>query len=128
MQGSFQFECFTNGLASCRAWKVYLRDSKQRFQLFRVVSLTRKQELILKPIDESLLASWCTKSRAKSGHESAKHAPEQRRKHARWLDADDPGVVANAMLIMTTPEIRPFLGFAMFWLANGAARGILSAV
>lgn len=33
-------------------------------------------------------------------HESAKHALEQRRKYARWLDSDDPAVVANAMLIM----------------------------
>jgi four helix bundle suffix protein len=33
-------------------------------------------------------------------HESAKHAREQRRKYARWLDADDPVVVANAMLII----------------------------
>jgi four helix bundle suffix protein len=33
-------------------------------------------------------------------HESAKHALKQRRKYARWLDAQDPVVVANAMLIM----------------------------
>ncbi|MBE0589877.1 MAG: topoisomerase DNA-binding C4 zinc finger domain-containing protein [Hydrogenophaga sp.] len=33
-------------------------------------------------------------------HESAKHAREQRRKYARWLDAEDPAVVANAMLII----------------------------
>lgn len=33
-------------------------------------------------------------------HESAKHALNQRRKYARWLDAEDPVVVANAMLIM----------------------------
>jgi restriction system protein len=33
-------------------------------------------------------------------HESAKHAREQRKKYARWLDADDPMVVANAMLII----------------------------
>jgi restriction system protein len=33
-------------------------------------------------------------------HESAKHALTQRRKYARWLDADDPLVVANAMLIL----------------------------
>lgn len=33
-------------------------------------------------------------------HESAKHALQQRRKYARWLDADDPVVVANAMLII----------------------------
>lgn len=33
-------------------------------------------------------------------HESAKHALEQRRKYAQWLDADDAVVVANAMLII----------------------------
>lgn len=33
-------------------------------------------------------------------HESAKHALIQRRKYARWLDADNPLVVANAMLIL----------------------------
>jgi len=33
-------------------------------------------------------------------HESAKHALEQRRKYAPWLDADDATVVANAMLII----------------------------
>jgi len=33
-------------------------------------------------------------------HESAKHALEQRQKYARWLDADDAVVVANAMLII----------------------------
>lgn len=33
-------------------------------------------------------------------HESAKHALEQRKKYARWLDSDDPVVVANAMLII----------------------------
>jgi four helix bundle suffix protein len=33
-------------------------------------------------------------------HESARHALEQRRKYARWLDADDAVVVANAMLIV----------------------------
>ena len=33
-------------------------------------------------------------------HESAKHAREQRQKYAQWLDADDPVVVANAMLII----------------------------
>jgi len=33
-------------------------------------------------------------------HESAKHALEQRRKYAPWLDAEDPVVVANAMLLM----------------------------
>ena len=38
-------------------YKVYLRDAKNRFQLSRVVTLTRKQELILKAIDRSLLKS-----------------------------------------------------------------------
>jgi len=33
-------------------------------------------------------------------HGSAKHALEQRKKYARWLDADDAVVVANAMLII----------------------------
>jgi four helix bundle suffix protein len=33
-------------------------------------------------------------------HESAKHALEQRKKYARWLDSDDPVIVANAMLII----------------------------
>jgi restriction system protein len=33
-------------------------------------------------------------------HESAKHALEQRRKYARWLDSDDPAVVSNAMLVI----------------------------
>lgn len=33
-------------------------------------------------------------------HESAKHALEQRKKYARWLDAEDPIVVANALLLM----------------------------
>lgn len=33
-------------------------------------------------------------------HESAKHARVQRQKYGRWLDADDPVVVANAMLII----------------------------
>jgi len=32
--------------------------------------------------------------------ESAKHALEQRKKYAEWLDADDAVVVANAMLII----------------------------
>jgi transposase len=38
-------------------YKVYLRDTKNRFQLSRVVSLTKRQELILKTIDKALLAS-----------------------------------------------------------------------
>ena len=33
-------------------------------------------------------------------HESAKHALAQRGKYARWLDSQDPLVVANAMLII----------------------------
>jgi len=33
-------------------------------------------------------------------HESAKHALEQRQKYARWLEADDAVVVANAMLLI----------------------------
>jgi len=33
-------------------------------------------------------------------HESAKHALEQRKKYAPWLDVDDAVVVANAMLII----------------------------
>ena len=33
-------------------------------------------------------------------HESAKHALEQRKKYAPWLDSDDAVVVANAMLII----------------------------
>jgi four helix bundle suffix protein len=33
-------------------------------------------------------------------HESARHALEQRKKYAHWLDADDELVVANAMLII----------------------------
>lgn len=33
-------------------------------------------------------------------HESAKHALAQRSKYARWLDADDAAVVANAMLLI----------------------------
>ena len=37
--------------------KVYLRDAKKRFHLSRVVSLTKKQELILKTIDKKLLKS-----------------------------------------------------------------------
>jgi len=33
-------------------------------------------------------------------HESAKHALEQRKKYALWLDSDDDTVVSNAMLII----------------------------
>jgi len=36
-------------------YKVYLRDAKNRFQLSRIVTLTKKQELILKTIDKALL-------------------------------------------------------------------------
>jgi transposase len=38
-------------------YKVYLRDAKKGFQLSRVVTLTKNQELILKTIDKSLLKS-----------------------------------------------------------------------
>jgi hypothetical protein len=38
-------------------YKVYLRDAQHRFHLSRVVTLTKKQELILKAIDKSLLKS-----------------------------------------------------------------------
>jgi transposase len=38
-------------------YKVYLRDAKNRFQLSRVVTLTKKQESILKAVDKSLLKS-----------------------------------------------------------------------
>jgi len=38
-------------------YKVYLRDSKHRFHLSRVVTLNKKQELILKTIDKSLINS-----------------------------------------------------------------------
>ncbi len=41
-------------------------------------------------------------------HESAKHALEQRKKYARWLDSTDPVVVANVMLINTVnPPTSP---------------------
>jgi restriction system protein len=33
-------------------------------------------------------------------HASARHALEQRKKYAQWLDADDAVVVANAMLLI----------------------------
>ncbi len=33
-------------------------------------------------------------------HESAKHALQQRKKYATWLDSDEPLVVANAMLVI----------------------------
>jgi hypothetical protein len=38
-------------------YKVCLRDAQQRFRLSRVITLTRKQELILKTIDKALLNS-----------------------------------------------------------------------
>jgi transposase len=38
-------------------YKVYLRDAKKGFQLSRLVTLTKNQELILKTIDKSLLNS-----------------------------------------------------------------------
>lgn len=38
-------------------YKVYLRDSKHRFKLSRVVALTKKQETILKAIDRTLLTT-----------------------------------------------------------------------
>jgi restriction system protein len=51
-------------------------------------------------------------------HESAKHALEQRRKYAPWLDAEDPVVVANAMLLM--------IGRAMNMLKSQiAAQGVV---
>ena len=37
--------------------KVYLRDTKNQFHLSRIVTLTKKQELILKTIDKALLKS-----------------------------------------------------------------------
>lgn len=39
-------------------------------------------------------------------HESARHALGQRRKYARWLDADDPVVIANAMLIILSRALN----------------------
>jgi transposase len=38
-------------------YKVYLRDAKKNFQLSRVVTLTKKQELILKRVNKNLLKS-----------------------------------------------------------------------
>ena len=43
-------------------------------------------------------------------HESAKHALEQRKKYARWLDADDAVVVANAMLIIIGRALKMLKG------------------
>jgi restriction system protein len=39
-------------------------------------------------------------------YESAKHALDQRRKYAPWLDSEDPIVVANAMLILVNQTVR----------------------
>lgn len=39
-------------------------------------------------------------------HESAKYALQQRRKYARWLDSQDPVVVANAMLIIISRALN----------------------
>jgi four helix bundle suffix protein len=39
-------------------------------------------------------------------HESARHAREQRQKYARWLDSQDPVVVANAMLIIISRAMK----------------------
>jgi len=36
-------------------YKVYLRDTKKQFRISRVVTLTKKQETILKCIDSKLL-------------------------------------------------------------------------
>jgi hypothetical protein len=36
-------------------YKVYLRDSKRKLQISRVVTVTKKQEEILKAIDPKLL-------------------------------------------------------------------------
>ncbi len=38
-------------------YKVYLRDSKYRFKLARVVALNKRQETILKTLDRKLLAT-----------------------------------------------------------------------
>jgi transposase len=38
-------------------YKVYLRDAKKNFQLSRVVTLTKKQEVILKRVNKKLLKS-----------------------------------------------------------------------
>ncbi len=39
-------------------------------------------------------------------HESAKHALQQRRKYARWLDSQDPVVCANAMLLIISRALN----------------------
>jgi transposase len=40
-------------------YKVYLRDSKNEFKMSRVVTLTKRQELIIKIIDKKLLELKC---------------------------------------------------------------------
>jgi four helix bundle suffix protein len=39
-------------------------------------------------------------------HESARHALEQRKKYARWLDSDDDIAVANAMLLIISRTLN----------------------
>lgn len=39
-------------------------------------------------------------------HESAKHALQQRRKYARWLDSQDPVVCANTMLLIISRALN----------------------
>ncbi|MBN1671448.1 MAG: topoisomerase DNA-binding C4 zinc finger domain-containing protein [Kiritimatiellae bacterium] len=39
-------------------------------------------------------------------HESAKHALEQRKKYAKWLDSEDDVVVANAMLLIIGRAVK----------------------
>jgi restriction system protein len=41
-----------------------------------------------------------------SVHESAKHALEQRRKYAPWLDDEDPVIVANTMLLLISRTLN----------------------
>jgi hypothetical protein len=50
----FTAESALLGLATM--YKVYLRDSKHRFKLSRVVALTKRQEAILKSLDRKLLS------------------------------------------------------------------------
>jgi len=38
-------------------YKVYLRDAQKNFNVSRIVTLSKKQELILKTIDKKLLKS-----------------------------------------------------------------------
>lgn len=51
----FTAEAALNELSTM--YKVYLRDAQHRFHLSRTVTLTKNQELILKTIDKSLLAT-----------------------------------------------------------------------